>query len=250
MNDDLVFDKKFEFDNKTTEVFTNMISRSIPNYKTMRDLVFKVARDYVIPKTKIIDIGCSNGLAVEPFISAFGAANTYKLYDISEPMLNACREKYKGLISNGIVDVENHNIKEPLYDINASVILSIFTIQFTPIECRHKIINNIYNALGDGGAFIFVEKVLGNSFETDKLFVNNYYKEKRENAYTQEQIESKRESLEGVLVPLTSDWNYEFLKSTGFKYIDCFWKYLNFQGWIAIKEKNGEQKAKDYWKNL
>lgn len=58
---------------------------------------------------------------------------------------------------------------------------------------------------------------------------------KKENKYTEEQIVNKRKSLEGVLVPLTSERNTELLKNAGFKNVDCFWRYLNFCGWIAIK---------------
>ena len=65
--------------------------------------------------------------------------------------------------------------------------------------------------------------------------VAKYYGIKAENAYTQEQIESKRKSLEGVLVPITADWNRNLLETAGFRQIDCFWRYLNFAGFIAVK---------------
>ena len=86
-----------------------------------------------------------------------------------------------------------------------------------------------------GGAFIIVEKVLGNSAKIDDLFVKEYYNLKQENGYTQEQIANKRKSLEGVLVPLTSSFNEHLLHQVGFKYVDCFFRCLNFAGWIAIK---------------
>lgn len=96
-------------------------------------------------------------------------------------------------------------------------------------------LQQIYNNLIDGGALIIVEKVLGNTYEIDEIMVNEYYKLKADNLYTQEQIKAKRKSLEGVLMPLTENWNINLLKETGFKKIDCFWRYLNFAGWIAIK---------------
>lgn len=48
-------------------------------------------------------------------------------------------------------------------------------------------------------------------------------------------LKDKRKSLEGVLVPITAKWNEELLESAGFSQIDCFWRCLNFAGWIAIK---------------
>jgi hypothetical protein len=86
-----------------------------------------------------------------------------------------------------------------------------------------------------GGALILVEKVLGSNNAIDTMLVDEYYRIKAENAYTQEQISAKRKSLEGVLVPITARWNEEMLKEAGFRSVDCFWRYLNFAGWVAVK---------------
>ena len=67
------------------------------------------------------------------------------------------------------------------------------------------------------------------------MFVNSYYDIKRMNGYSEDSIQTKKKSLEGVLVPLTYSFNEVFLSKAGFKSIDCFWKCLNFCGWIAIK---------------
>lgn len=34
---------------------------------------------------------------------------------------------------------------------------------------------------------------------------------------------------------LQSTWNEEILRSSGFNHFDCFWRLLNFAGWIAVK---------------
>ncbi len=31
-------------------------------------------------------------------------------------------------------------------------------------------------------------------------------------------------------------WNEEILQAAGFRVVECFWRCLNFAGWIAIKE--------------
>lgn len=235
MKDEVIKEGKWTFDEEVTHVFDNMLERSIPNYETMRELIASIGFHYVQPKTSIIDIGCSNGLSIQPFIRHFGVYNTYKLIDISKPMLQACKERYKGFMDMGIVDVEEIDLRHEFPLANASLVLSILTLQFTPIEYRQKILNNIYASLEKGGAFLLVEKVLGNTDEVDSVLVDEYYRLKRDNAYTQEQIQAKRKSLEGVLVPVTAKWNEDLLHNAGFTKIDCFWRYLNFVGWIAIK---------------
>lgn len=232
MQDKIIPDGKWKFDSDVTKVFDDMLERSIPSYHEMRELVKKIGFEYVKINTAIVDIGCSKGEAIAPFISHFGDELQYFLYDVSEPMLNACKERFG---TGEEIHIEKFDIRNGIPKTNASVILSVLTLQFTPIEYRHKIIKSIYDSLTPDGVFIIVEKVLGNTSEIDELFVKRYYEMKSDNAYTQEQILSKRKSLEGVLVPITAKWNEDLLRETGFKQIDCFWRHLNFAGWIVRK---------------
>lgn len=222
---------KWEFDENVTKVFGDMLSRSIPNYETMRQLCFNLGKSFIKEGSSIVDMGCSNGLSVEQFVKAF-PDNYFHLYDVSEPMLEACRERFA---SDLYVFVGNNDLRNglPIKDIDLA--LSILTLQFTPIEYRQNILQDVYDKLNEGGAFIIVEKVLGNSAKIDNIFVKEYYDLKKENGYTQEQIANKRKSLEGVLVPLTASFNEHLLHQVGFKYVDCFFRCLNFAGWIAIK---------------
>lgn len=140
-----------------------------------------------------------------------------------------------GLITQNIVKIENLDLRNDFPKIPASIILSILTLQFTPIEYRKRILKNVYTDLIPGGCFILVEKLIGESDKLNENFVSLYYNLKKENGYSQEQIERKKLSLEGVLVPVTAKWNIELLQETGFKQIDCFWRWMNFAGFIAVK---------------
>ena len=134
------------------------------------------------------------------------------------------------LIIDDNADIRFHNFDTP-----AQVILSVLTLMFIPIEYRQQVVDKCYQALPEGGALIVVEKILGETGNLNNLYVNEYLRMKEKNGYSQEQIDRKRHSLEGVLVPLTATWNKQLLTSAGFRYIDCFWRWMNFAGWIAIK---------------
>jgi tRNA (cmo5U34)-methyltransferase len=58
---------------------------------------------------------------------------------------------------------------------------------------------------------------------------------KRANGYSEEQIVRKRLALEGVLVPMTARGNEELLATAGFEAIDCFWRWMNFAAWVAVR---------------
>ena len=228
-------EKKWAFDEEVTAAFENILERSIPQYPLMRELTYSIGHKYITPKSEILDLGCSRGDSMAEFVRNYGALNHFTGVEVSEPMLRVSRERFKDLIDVGIVNIINMDLRKDFPNVSASLILSVLTIQFTPMEYRQEIIQNIYDSLEPGGAFIFVEKIIGNSSELDKLFVELYYGMKSENDYSEEQIQRKKASLEGVLVPLTSRANEDLLKTAGFLKVDCFWRCLNFAGWVAIK---------------
>lgn len=242
MKDNVVPEGKWQFDDKVTECFEDMLSRSIPQYEVMREASVNLIYDVIKkPNCKketfnILDIGCSDGLMIERLMKKFDNDGYYTGIDVSEPMLKKAKYRFLDDIISGKVKISNCDLRTSYPSGVYDIVTSILSIQFTPIEYRQHIIQSIYNSLSSAnGCFIMVEKVLGNTDNINKLFVKNYYDMKRQNGYTEEQIERKRLSLEGVLVPVTNDWNMDLLKQAGFRQVDVFWKWMNFVGYIAFK---------------
>lgn len=241
--DNIIPQCKWEFNSEVTECFEDMLSRSIPQYDVMRDsateLVYrsiKKCHKYSKDNFQVLDIGCSDGLMIQSMIDKFGDDGHFVGVDVSEPMLQKAKFRFLDHIINKRVSIENCDLRTNFPSGHYDAVTSILSIQFTPIEYRQQIIQKIYDSLSpSNGCFVMVEKVLGNTHNINKLFVDTYYDLKRQNGYTEEQIERKRLSLEGVLVPVTNDWNIDLLKQAGFKQIDVFWKWMNFVGYIAFK---------------
>jgi len=227
---------RWEFDESVTHVFDDMLERSIPQYRVMRQLVTDLAAHYVQPHTAIVDLGCSRGEAMAPLIARFGAHNRFIGVEVSTPMLEAARQRFRTLIDCGVVDIRDLDLRTAFPPERASVILSVLTLMFTPIQYRLRIVQDVYDHLLPGGAFLLVEKVLGATAPIDTLMVERYHRLKHENGYSWDEIERKRLALEGVQVPMTARWNEELLASAGFRQIDCVWRWLNFAGWLAVKD--------------
>ncbi len=225
---------KWAFDSDVCHVFTDMLRRSIPQYDVMRKSVFDIGCSFVQPGTHIVDVGCSRGDALAPFIDQFGNSCQYLGLELSDAMLQASRERFAPLIEQGSVAINEHDLRESYPEVNASLTLSVLTLQFTPMEHRQRILRDIHRSTAKGGAFILVEKVLGDSAEINDLMVEHYHQLKKHNGYSDELIERKRLSLEGVLVPVTARWNEELLRSAGFTQVDCFWRWMNFCGWVGV----------------
>jgi tRNA (cmo5U34)-methyltransferase len=234
VKDEVMPKGKWEFDGDVTTAFDDMLARSIPQYEVMRKLCFDLACKYQKRNTHIVDLGCSRGEAMADLVYEYGINNQFVGVEISEPMRRAAINRFQGLIPT-CVNIKDIDLRNDYPPVAASVTLCVLTLQFTPIEYRLKILKNIYDHVIDGGALIIVEKVLGSSAKIDANMVDIYYEMKRANGYTEDQIQRKRLSLEGVLVPLTARWNEEMLQMAGFNEVDCFWRWMNFGGWIAIK---------------
>jgi tRNA (cmo5U34)-methyltransferase len=228
-------DGKWEFDGIVTECFDDMLRRSIPQYEAMRAAVFALACRYQKPKTAIVDLGASRGDSIAPLIDRFGAYNQWVVVEVSTPMLEVLRKRFSGWVDSGCMQVSDLDLRVGFPPVQASVILSVLTLQFTPIEYRQKIVKRAFDALVPGGAIVLVEKVLGATAELDEALVDEYYAFKRDSGYTEDEIQRKRMALEGVLVPLTAEWNETLLRRCGFTHIDCFWRAWNFAGWVAVK---------------
>lgn len=229
--------EKWEFDESVTRCFGDMLKRSVPGYSQMRRLVHDMARWFARPGTPIIDLGASKGDAIATMLRDRETEQcSFLAVEKSPPMLAAMRARFA---NENRVKVFDHDLRNGIDDLfvtgHASVVMSVLTLQFVPIEYRQKLVRQAFRKLRYGGAFILVEKVLGSTAEVDALLVEQHQKYKASHGYSQDEINRKRLSLEGVLVPVTAAWNEQLLKGAGFTDVECFWRDLNFAGWVAIE---------------
>jgi hypothetical protein len=78
-----------------------------------------------------------------------------------------------------IVDVD---LRHEYADAQASVTMSVLTLQFVPIEHRQRLLKSIFDHTLPGGALILVEKVLGATASLDALMVDAHLGMKRDMA--------------------------------------------------------------------
>ena len=206
---------------------------SIPHYSTLNNNIIALSNYFIENNTNIYDIGCSTGkllkrLKTEQSGEYIGDKTpNYIGLEINKNFIkDFIQEKNFSLIEE---DLLNYNDFK-----NASLITSIFTLQFISQKDRRKILQKIYNGLNDGGAFIFSEKIFSNSAKLENIQTFLYYSFKREN-FTAKEILDKEVNLRSIMKPITLDQNIEMLKDVGFKDIDVFWRNFNFVGIIAIK---------------
>lgn len=242
--------KRWTFDEAVTDSFSKMIESSIPDYRNMRRWVNSLASNHL--RTQVdpehmrgvtyaregsaLDIGASRGDAVADLVAAYPMCR-FHLVEISKPMVTVLHQRFAD--SNNVRIVEGDMSEEPTL-VNSSrrghnLAMSILTLMFVPIECRQRVVQAVYDSLLPGGMFIVVEKTMGETVVGQELLVAQYHAFKMASGYTAENVERKRLSLKGSLVPTKPSWVEEMLRDAGFVHVTRFWQALQFVGWVAFK---------------
>lgn len=213
--------KKFDFN--TIENFDDHINKSIPNYNYLIENIIGLS-DYFIEKDSIVyDLGCSTGKLLRKV--------TKEANKIGIDIAKLIPEK-DDLENN--IQYLNLDLNKGFRLKNASLVYSIFTMQFLKRPARTNYIKNIYNGLNTGGALILCEKIYQKDGFFQEIMAFTHYDYKCKN-FTEKEIITKERDLRYIMKPDTLEENINMLKAAGFTKITQFWQSYNFIGLIAIK---------------
>jgi len=226
----------FEFNETVAVCFDDMVRRSVPLYNESIRLQCELASKFYQENSRIYDLGCSNG--------NFGISLLEKMSDKHFLMTAADNSRHMTDIYSKRLDTRNNKdrielLTKDINDIvpeNASVVVMNLTLQFIEKEKRNALIQKIYENLLPGGIFLLTEKVLSTSKMFENAQTDIYYDFKKENGYSELEINKKREALDNVLVPETSLEHINRLKNAGFSFIDVYLKWFQFTSFIAGKK--------------
>lgn len=224
--------KKFEFDEAVASVFDDMLTRSIPFYDGVRELIISLILSGEKDGKKVLDLGSSTAKFLLELHGKMSTDMKLKGIDNSEAMISRAKQKCKAY---GVdLDLELGDMLEYDYK-DEDVIIANYTLQFIrPIQ-RTKLVQTIHQSLSDGGLFIFSEKIAFENTHLDKEMIEIYHKYKQTQGYSKFEITHKREALENVLVPFTIKENILMCKEAGFSKIDTIFQWANFVTFVARK---------------
>jgi len=240
-SNDSLFDKHidqiadFAFDDKVAAVFPDMITRSVPGYKTIIAMTGLMAGRYATANSQCYDLGCSLGASTLAMSQEIAVENCRIVaVDSSKSMLDRCRgvlktDSHDSEMEFTEADIRNITIK------NASVVVLNFTLQFIEQAEREKVICNIYNGMNPGGIMILSEKICFEDPHLQQLNTDLHHNFKRANGYSDLEISQKRTAIENVLVPETIAAHQQRISRAGFSSCDVWFQCFNFASLVAVK---------------
>jgi tRNA (cmo5U34)-methyltransferase len=214
--------------------FDHHISREIRGYNILDQLVQGMSDAFMEDKTNVYDIGCSTGRLINTLAESLELDPDEKR-DVKftgfEPNPN-----FTSNFSpfNKSVRIIADSVDSSTKFENASLVTSIFTLQFVPTHLRPQILRNIYDGLNSSGAFIWAEKVIASDARLESLINGQHIALKREGS-SAEDILNKDLRLRRIMRPLKLEEDLEMLRDAGFTTFETFWRVNNFVGIVAVK---------------
>ncbi len=223
--------KAFEFNEDVTRVFQDMITRSVPGYELLLQMIALYAGVFVRDKSNIYDLGCSLGE-----VSRLIAEQTRKLdcaiiaVDNSPSMIRKCQQfGDSGNIDWRCDDIQNIEIS------NASMVVLNLTLLFIDRDQRQSLITGIARGLNEGGVLVLSEKVVLDPELENQRMVQLHQAFKKMQGYSDLEISQKRTALEDVLLPDSQALHQQRLKQAGFSEVYQCFRCFNFVSYLAIK---------------
>ena len=221
----------WKFNGETVKSFEEHINRSIPFYDKGHELILNLSDFFIKDDSVVYEIGSSTGKLIHSMAKKHDFRDAkFTGIEVEEDMYRYAKQNYTSKNLDFICeDVNTFEFEK------SDFIVSYYTVQFIHPKHRQYLINRIYNSLEWGGAFVMFEKVRANDARFQDIITSLYMEFKLENGYTPDEIVSKQKSLKGVLEPFSSNANIDMLHRAGFEDTLSIFKYLNFEGILAIK---------------
>ncbi len=226
----------FVFNEQVAAVFDDMLVRSVPFYVEVQHMLVEMTRKFYQPGSVVYDLGSSTGTTLINLRTVLGEKAKLVGFDNSQPMIEKAKVKTAEHGYQKEIEYRFGDINGALPIDEASVVLMTWTLQFVRPLQRDVLIRSIYDGLKPGGVFLCVEKVLTNSSDMNRIFIELYYDFKRRNGYSEEEIVRKREALENVLIPYRIEENIQLFKRNGFEIAETFFQWYNFAGFLCVKK--------------
>lgn len=225
----------FAFSDRVVEVFDDMLDRSVPCYQEVIKATARLLRLHLEPGDTVCDLGCSTGTSLLQIARLLEEQSLHLIgIDNSPAMLDKARLKAEMYGRQEAV----HFILGDLSEVDcpgSSAFIVNYTLQFIRPLLRPALVKRLFDNLRPGGLLIVSEKTILADRRLNRTFIEIYHDLKRERGYSELEIARKREALENILIPFSTEENISLLQKAGFSPVTPFFQWFNFTSFVGCK---------------
>jgi tRNA (cmo5U34)-methyltransferase len=222
----------WSFGGQVAATFDDHVSKSVPLYHQGHDLVVKLSDFFLSKGSLAYDFGCSTGTLLA-LLAERNRGKQVRLVGI-EPEQGMVEQARIRAAPFDSITIEQADLFDVALE-KADLVTSYYTIQFVRPRRRQELFDKVFEALNWGGGFVFFEKVRAPDARFQDMMSLIYTDYKLDVGYDADEIVGKSRSLKGVLEPFSGQANIDLAKRAGFQDVMTIFKYVCFEGFLAIK---------------
>ncbi len=231
-------------DREVAKAFLDERSLLIPDRPRQLEVILRVVEFHCPQPRRILDLGSGDAILLTTLMETFPAA-TGVAVDYSPLMLEHAHQrldKFGERAKTLEADLQSPAWKEPLAG-PFNVIVSGLAIHHLKDERKRALYREIYDLLAAGGVFLNAEHVASSTPRGQEMFdeamTTHLYQRRKEKGeeVTLEQVRQdflERPDRAANILALVED-QCRWLRETGFRDVDCFWKYFELAIFGGIK---------------
>jgi tRNA (cmo5U34)-methyltransferase len=212
------------FDFSKVHNFDDHIRRSIPTVEEMYRLCHAVTYSFSQDGTQVVDLGCSTGKFL---------IDTPKRAGVRYNGIDRCHWQREEAAQTAFHDLDIVLTVRDGWMENASVILSLFTLQFLPYRDRVEVIERAAEGLVSGGAMIIAEKTHLADAHLADVVERDLIEWKRGN-FDDKDILNKSAQLAGSMRRI-SQYDLANVMRNNFDSVSTIWAHGQFICMVGVK---------------
>jgi tRNA (cmo5U34)-methyltransferase len=209
--------------------FDNHIATSIPNYSDLEGWCVRLSKGFVQEASNVVDVGCSTGrllAKIRDYNNSSRRGARYVGIDIVPEFQSSWEGRSGDNLAYACADARNFPFE------NASLVISLFTLQFMPPKDRVQVLRRIHDGLVEGGAAIIAEKALASTARSQAILSSLQHQHKLA-TFAADAILEKDHQLLGRMVCDTEEELLHRFRSAGFLNVQQFWRVGMFVGYLV-----------------
>jgi len=224
--------RRWSFSGPAVDNFDSHVARSVPGYEHGHRLILELSDFFVLPGSRVIDVGCSTGSLIAALAERHRGVDAELLgVDVSHEMVETATRRCS---AQPRVRIERNDAMTVDYG-GASLVILYYTLQFIASWQRRDVLQRIYDGIRPGGALILFEKTLWTSGRMQSLGDQLYTGFKEAQGFSPSEILRKAQSLRAVLAPACTAENGAMIAGAGFDGPYTVYKFLAFEGVVAFR---------------
>jgi hypothetical protein len=130
-----------------------------PEYYSLQRSIFDAGLPFVTPRCKVIDLSCSNGDWLAPFVERFEDLSHFIAVDHDEKQTYSCFDRFRMRVRLGFFEICQMDLAERFPETCSKLTISVMGIGRLNLERQAEVLQRTHRFLERGGAFIIAERV-------------------------------------------------------------------------------------------